>query len=121
MSIDEIVRAISGYLLLAGWIAIIAFGILVYMDLRKVPKEVLGARIFLNLNKFIRGFLLLSFGFLGVLLSALPARIATYGAYILLAGSISWFALTGFALFLLFTALHVPRGIRKRFGTPAAR
>ncbi|HTD80781.1 MAG TPA: hypothetical protein VK723_01395 [Thermoplasmata archaeon] len=119
MSIEEWVRIIGGALLLVGWVAIIAFGILLYWDVRKVPKEVLGARIFLNLNKFLRGFLLLSFGFLAVLLSAVPARLEVVGPYISLAGATLWLGLTGFALFQIFTALHVPSAIRKKFGTPA--
>src|SRR5437773_8473394 len=108
MSIEEWVRIIGGALLLVGWVAIIAFGILLYWDVRRVPKEVLGARIFLNLDKFLRGFLLLSFGFLGVLLSAFPARLDVIGPYILLVGSALWVGLTGLALFMIFTALHVP-------------
>jgi len=121
MSVEEWIRAIAGYLLLSGWIAMIAFGILLYWDLRRIPKEVLGARIFLNLDKFLRGFLLLSFGFLAVLLSAFPARLETVGPYISLAGSALWVAMTGLALFMIFTALHVPGAIRKKFGIPAAR
>ena len=116
---EEWIRAIAGFLLLAGWVAIIAFGILLWWDLRKIPKEVLGARIFLNLNKFLNGFLLLSFGFLGVLLSAFPARLDVIGPYVLLAGSAVWLALTGLALFMIFTALHVPGAIRKKFGIAA--
>jgi len=119
MSLEEWIRATAGFLLLAGWVAIIAFGILLWWDLRKIPKEVLGARIFLNLDKFLRGFLLLSFGFLGVLLSAFPARLDVVGPYILLAGSALWLGLTGFALFMIFTALHVPGAIRKKFGIAA--
>ena len=119
MSLEEWIRAIAGFLLLAGWVAIIAFGILLYWDLRKIPKEVLGARIFLNLDKFLRGFLLLSFGFLGVLLSAFPARLDVVGPYILLAGSALWLGLTGTSLFMIFTALHVPGAIRRKFGIAA--
>ena len=119
MSVEEWIRAIAGFLLLAGWVAIIAFGILLWWDLRKIPKEVLGARIFLNLNKFLNGFLLLSFGFLGVLLSAFPARLDVIGPYILLVGSALWVALTGLALFMIFTALHVPGAVRKKFGMAA--
>lgn len=119
MSIEEWARIVAGALLLVGWVAIIAFGILLYWDLRKVPKEVLGARIFLNLNKFLHGFLLLSFGFLAVLVSAFPARLDVVGPYISLAGAALWLGLTGFALFQIFTALHVPNAIRKKFGTPA--
>ncbi len=121
MATEEMLRAIGGYLLLVGWIAIIAFGILLYVDLRKVPKEVLGARIFLNLDKFIRGFLILSFGFLAVLLTAIPARIVIYGAYIVLAGAAAWLGMTGFSLYQIFTALHVPGAVRRKFGTPASR
>jgi len=116
---EEWIRAIAGFLLLAGWIAIIAFGILLWWDLRKIPKEVLGARIFLNLNKFLNGFLLLSFGFLGVLLSAFPARLDVVGPYILLVGSALWLGFTGTSLFMIFTALHVPGAIRKKFGIAA--
>ncbi len=121
MSVEEWIRAIAGYLLLAGWVSIIAFGILLYVDLRKVPKEVLGARIFLNLDKFLRGFLILSFGFLAVLLSALPARVVAYGAYIVLAGTVAWLGMTGFSLYLIFSALHVPGAVRRKFGIPASR
>ena len=119
VTLEDWVRAASGFLLLAGWVAIIAFGILLYWDVRRIPKEVLGARIFLNLDKFLRGFLLLSFGFLGVLLSAFPARLDVIGPYVLLAGSAVWLALTGLALFMIFTALHVPGAVRKKFGMAA--
>ena len=94
MSVEEWIRAIGGYLLLAGWISIIGFGILLYWDLRKIPKEVLGARIFLNLDKFLRGFLLLSCGFLARLLTAYPARLPEIGAYVDLAGSALWLGMT---------------------------
>jgi hypothetical protein len=121
VSVEEWIRAIAGYLLLAGWVSIIAFGILLYVDVRRVPKEVLGARIFLNLDSFLRGFLLLSFGFLAILLAAFPARLDTIGPYIYLAGSVAWLAMNGLALFMIFKALHVPGAVRKKFGMPVAR
>src|SRR5437867_8431296 len=86
--VDPIVRGAAQVLLLLGWILLSAFGVVLYLSLKGLPKEVVGARLFLNLDKVGRGFLLLSMGFGLILLAAAPSSIgASWCQYAGLAGS----------------------------------
>jgi len=116
----EIIRGVSAAFLLGGWTLLSSFGIVLYFSLRGLPREVLGARLFLNLDKVGRGFLLLSLAFAVILLAAVPANVGVPGApYIGLAGSCAWFVATLLSMYYLFKSLYVPRTIRKKFGAPS--
>jgi len=116
----EIFRWVAGGFLLGGWVLLSGFGIVLYLGLRGLPKEVLGARLFLNVDRVGRGFLFLSLGFAVILLSAIPASAGVPGAaYIGLAGSAAWLVTILLSMFHLTKALYVPRSIRKKFGAPS--
>ena len=119
--VDPIVRGAAQVLLLLGWILLSAFGVVLYLSLKGLPKEVVGARLFLNLDKVGRGFLLLSMGFGLILLAAVPSSIgASWGQYAGLAGSAAWFSTTLLSMLYLFKSLYVPRSVRKKFGAPSS-
>ena len=120
VSADEIARAGVGALVLGGWVLLSGFGIVLYMSMRGLPKEVVGARLFLNLDKVGHGFLFLSVAFAVILLAALPMGLGVVGAvYVELAGSVGWIVSILLSMVYLFRSMYVPRSIRKKFGAPS--
>jgi hypothetical protein len=91
-----------------------------FLSMRGLPKEVVGARLFLNVEKVGRGFLSLSMGFAVVLVPsafvALGSPLSGWGS---LMGSVGWLSAILVASFYLFKSLYVPRSVWRKFGPPS--
>jgi hypothetical protein len=121
MTPEEILDAVRVGLLLGGWLLLVGFGIVMYVSMRGLPKEVMGARMFLNLDKVARGFLFLSIGFSVIFAGAIPGALGHPEArlYAQVVGSAGWLTGIFLAAYYLFRSFHVPRSVRRKFGAHA--
>lgn len=122
MTLEDVVRAVSGFLFFGGWIVVAAFGLYIYLDIRGLSKDTVAARLFLHFRLFLRAFLLLGAGFAAFLAAIVPSVLRLPGSiYAALAGIVVWFLCIVLSFYWLFKSLHVPREIRRKYGKPAQR